>query len=78
MDNENKSCIGSITGFAIDEIIKGIRKKKNKEKISKYIMEPILSDLSVRYYPHFLTIIIILVLMVVLLITLLLLTLFDK
>jgi pyridoxal/pyridoxine/pyridoxamine kinase len=75
---KDKSCVETITGYAIDEIIKGFKNKKNKSKIIKYIIDPILSDLTIRYYPHFLTIIIILVLMVILLITLLLIILFDK
>jgi hypothetical protein len=63
--------IGPITNSVIDGIIKEINKKKTKEKIMKNVIDPLLCDLSIRYYPHFVTITIVLVLIIILLIAIL-------
>jgi len=63
--------IGPITNSAIDGIIKEINKKKTKEKIMKNIIDPLLCDLTVRYYPHFVTITFVLVVIIILLIAIL-------
>lgn len=62
---------GPITNSIIDGIISEIKKKKTKEKIMKNIIDPLLCDLTTRYYPYLITITIILILIVVLLLSIL-------
>ena len=66
-DYEQKSfsvqrMFGPITNSVIDGVISEIKKKKTKEKIMKNIVDPLLCDLTTRYYPYLITITIILVL----------------
>jgi cytochrome c-type biogenesis protein CcmH/NrfF len=70
--------IGPITNSMLDNVIKEIKKKKNKEKIMKNIIDPLLCDITNRYYPHFMTITIILIVMVILLITILIMIVVQK
>lgn len=70
--------IGPLTNSMLDNVIKEIKKKKNKEKIMKNIIDPLLCDITNRYYPHFMTVTIILVLMVILLITILIMIVIQK
>ena len=75
-DYEQKSfsvqrMFGPITNSVIDGVISEIKKKKTKEKIMKNIVDPLLCDLTTRYYPYLITITIILVLIVVLLLSIL-------
>jgi hypothetical protein len=63
--------VGPITNTIIDGIIKEINKKKTKEKIMTNVIDPLLCDLSVRYYPHFVTITIVLTVIIMLLIAIL-------
>jgi hypothetical protein len=65
------SYAGSLTNGIIDVVIKEVKKKKTKEKIMKHIIDPLLCDLSTRYYPHFITITIILIVIIILLISIL-------
>ena len=66
--------IGPITDAAIECVVKEVNKKETKEKIMSCIIDPFLSDLSMRYYPYFIMLIIILLLIVILLVALLILT----
>tara|TARA_Y100000780_G_C13695839_1_gene422043 strand:- start:2176 stop:2406 length:231 start_codon:yes stop_codon:yes gene_type:complete len=59
--------IGPTTNLIIDSCINEVNKKETKEKILKYIVDPLILDLSKRYYPYFVTIIVILVLIIILL-----------
>jgi hypothetical protein len=70
--------IGPLTNAVLDSVIKEIRKKKTKEKIMQNIVDPLLCDLTTRYYPHLMTITVILVIMVVLLISSLVLLVLQK
>jgi len=70
--------VGPMTGAVIDNIIKEIKKKPNKEKIMKHIVDPLLKDLTTRYYPHFITITAILVIIVLMLIVILIVILLNK
>jgi len=65
--------IGPITETFIDKITKELKKSKTKEKIMKGIIDPLLKDLSVRYYPHFITMTTTLIIIIVLLISILIL-----
>lgn len=70
--------IGPVTDALIDGIIKEIKKKHNKEKIMKNIIDPLLCDLSSRYYPHFMSVIVVLILMVILLLAILIICIFNR
>jgi len=59
--------IGPMTDALIDACIKQLKKKETKEKIHKNVLEPILHDISSRYYPYFMIILTILILIVTLL-----------
>jgi len=70
--------IGHITSGIIDKIIKEIKKKETKEKIMINIVDPLLKDLSTRYYPHFMVITIILIVIVVMLLAILCVVLLNR
>ena len=57
-----------MTDGVINALSKEIKKKKTKEKIMAEIIDPLLCDLTTRYYPHLMTITIILTVVVLLLI----------
>jgi hypothetical protein len=64
-------CIGPVTETLINKAVKEINKKKNKEKIMKGVIDPLLKDLSTRYYPYFITITSVLAVIIFLLIAVL-------
>lgn len=70
--------IGPITSGIIDKIIKEIKKKETKEKIMINIVDPLLKDLSTRYYPHFMVITIILIVIVAMLLAILCVVLLNR
>lgn len=70
--------MNSIANNIIDTFIKEINKPKTRSKIMKQIIDPLLKDITTRYYPYFITITIILVLIIILLISILLVSLFQK
>ena len=45
--------IGPITDNLLNSCIIEFRKENNKEKIFKNIIDPLLVDISLRYYPYF-------------------------
>jgi len=65
--------IGPITDGFINKCIQEVKKKKVKEKIMGEIIDPLLKDLSIRYYPYFVTVISILITMTLLLIAIIIL-----
>ena len=65
------SFVGPVTNKIIDAVSKEINKKKTKEKIMSGIIDPLICDLTTRYYPHLMTITIILVVIVLLLVSIL-------
>lgn len=71
MEVETASFIGPMTDNLINSFIDEIKKKKNKEKIMKNIIEPILNDINDRYYPHMMTLTVLLSLIIILLLLLL-------
>ena len=44
--------VGPVTDSIINTIIDEIRKKENKEKIINGVFDPILTDISTKYYPY--------------------------
>jgi hypothetical protein len=70
--------IGPVTDALIDNIIKEVKRKKNKEKIMNDIIDPLLRDLATRYYPHLMSITMILIIMVILLISILVMLVLQK
>lgn len=72
------SYIGPIANTVIDGVVKEIRKKKTKEKIMKGIIDPLLCDITTRYYPHLMSIMVVLVVMVLLLVSILILTVLQR
>jgi hypothetical protein len=46
------SYIGPVTRDIIDACIKEIKKRENKEKINKYILDPIIEEVLYKSYPY--------------------------
>lgn len=72
------SLIGPTTDAIIKLIVKSIKRKKTKDKIMKNIIDPLLCDLSSRYYPYFIMIIVTLLLITILLVCILIITLTNQ
>lgn len=70
--------IGPITEILIDKCIKQIKKRKNKEKIMEYIIDPLLIDIVSRYYPYLISIMSALFVIIILLIAILILLILQK
>jgi flagellar biosynthesis protein FlhB len=47
------SYIGPITRDLIDTIIKEFKKKENREKVSTYIIDPVVKEVLKILYPYF-------------------------
>ena len=73
-----EKCIGPITETLINKAVKEINKKKNKEKIMRGVIDPLLMDLSTRYYPYFITITSVLAVIIFLLIAVLVLLVIQR
>jgi hypothetical protein len=63
--------LGNITDNLISTLTTQVKKKKNRDKIMKNIVEPVLKDINNKYYPHYITIISLFIMMIIMLITLL-------
>ena len=63
--------LGNITDNLIGTLTTQVKKKKNRDKIMKNIVEPVLEDINKKYYPHYITIISLFIMMILMLITLL-------
>ncbi len=70
--------LGPITSKFINNLIFEFKKKYNKDKIIKYFIDPIINDITSRYYSYFLSLILILIFMVLMLIILIVLIIFNK
>lgn len=64
---EKISFLGPLTDNLVDSFVNEMKKKKNKEKIMKNFIEPILNDINDRYYPHMMVLVVLLALIVILL-----------
>lgn len=70
--------VGPVTHAVLDGIIKEFKKKKTQEKIMKHVIDPVLCDISTRYYPYFLTMTVMLTIMIILLIIVLIFAIVHK
>jgi uncharacterized membrane protein len=70
--------IGPITDSVIEGIIKELKKKETKEKVMKNIIDPLILDMSSRYYPYFMMVIIVLLIIVILLVAILVINIKSK
>ncbi len=75
---DNTTFIGPITDGIVKDFINEVKKKKNRDKIMKNLIEPILSDINDRYYPHMMTLMVLLALIIILLSLLLIANAFGK
>lgn len=71
-----EKCISPMIEKIINKGIKDI--KKNKEKIMKGVVDPLLSDLSQRYYPYFISITSALIVIILLLVAVIVLLVIQK
>lgn len=60
--------IGTATDNIIDTLTLEIYKDKNRKKIMKRIIQPILEDINKKYYPHFMAILTLLIIMTIMMI----------
>ena len=63
--------IGPMTDAIINQLSAEIKKKKTKDKIIKDVLNPILNDITSRYYPHLMGVTITLTIIIVLLLSIL-------
>ena len=70
--------IGPITGTLIDSFIKQLKKKETREKITQNVIDPVLYDITSKYYPYFIITSSLLILIIVLLIIILIILLVNK
>jgi hypothetical protein len=69
--SEQITYVGPVTNAIIDSVIKEIKKKNNKEKIMTNIIDPLVRDMSSRYYPYFIMLIIVMLIIIILLVSIL-------
>ena len=60
--------IGPATSNIIDSLTCEIAKKKNRKKIVKRVITPILEDINRKYYPHFMALLSLLIIMTIMMI----------
>ena len=60
--------VSKITKVMFKNVIIELRKDKNRKKIMKDIIEPVLEDINNKYYPHFITLITLLIILIILII----------
>lgn len=70
--------IGPITDSLIDSCIKELKKKENKEKIYKNILDPVLQEINYKYAPYFILITSLLGLIIILMCIILIILLINK
>ncbi len=70
--------IGPVTNSLINEIISEFNKKETKDKIMRKCVDPLLCNLTSRYYNYFILIFVIMSLIIILLITILIIIIYKK
>lgn len=63
--------IGPLTDNLVNGFVDEMKKKKNRDKIMENIIEPILSDINSRYFPHIMGLAVLIVIVIILLLLLL-------
>ena len=58
---------GEFSNGLLNSCLKELKKKENRDKIMNDVIDPIVSDITCKYYPHFLLLTILQFLMVILL-----------
>jgi hypothetical protein len=66
-----------MTNSIIDTVIIEINKKKNLNKIMDNIIDPLLLNMSSRYYPYFMMIIVVMLIIIILLVSILIIGIVD-
>lgn len=57
------------TNEIISKCINSLSEKENKQKINKYIIEPLISNISIKLHPYLITIFIMYILILILIIS---------
>ena len=70
--------IGPMTNSLINEIISEINKKETKDKIIRKCIDPLLCNITSRYYNYFIMIIVVMLLIILLLISILIMIIYKK
>ena len=70
--------IGPITDALIDSCIKELKKKENKDKMYKNILDPIFQDINNKYGPYFILITTMLGLIIILMCIILIVSLMNR
>ena len=72
------TCAEQITDTILDSITNELKKKKTKDKIMTGIVDPLICDITARYYPHFITMTCVSAMIIILLIIILVLLISQK
>jgi len=67
----DNSFIGPMTENLVNSFVNELKKKKNRDKVMKNIVEPILTNINERYFPHMMTLTVLIALIIILLLLLL-------
>jgi hypothetical protein len=60
--------LGPATSEIIDILTIEMYKRRNRKKIMKKIIQPILEDINKKYYPHFMALLTLLIIMTIMMI----------
>jgi hypothetical protein len=70
MSESSNPIIGPITDNIINSFVNEVKKSKNRDKIMKNIIDPILSDINHKYFPYVVMLVLLLLIIIILQITL--------
>ena len=68
--------VGPVTDKIINSVINEFKKKENKEKLMKYVVDPLFIELYNKYYPYLIFIIAVIITIIVLLLSIILIIIF--
>ena len=66
--------IGPITQSLLTAVVEEVQRKETRDKIQHQVIDPILQDISSRFYPYFILVMIVMALIIFLLIAILITT----